>query len=276
MSQDNPVAGALTADCVRNYELGNVVEYGLDANVVIYQGAPVIVDGVVAGLANNVETAAGAGTFAGFAIKRSDNRVGAIAFVGDAPGSGLAGARRVRANNRGKVVLWVAGSPTTVGALVYATTSDSFTSVKPGSGAAYIVGRIAEFTTDAITNSLTRCVVEYDAFTSDALSGETRAFTTTLYPANGAIAPNEGSAVITKSSAIAVMTLALPIAGTDDGKRLEIRSATARAHTVTTPALGYNGATHIATFGGAIGDGMELLAYNGTWLVMSNTNVTLS
>ena len=43
MPQDNPVQGALTADCVRNWELGNIVEYPIDANVCIFQGSPVIV-----------------------------------------------------------------------------------------------------------------------------------------------------------------------------------------------------------------------------------------
>ena len=94
MSQDSPVQGSLTADCVRNWELGNVVEYPIDANVVIFAGSPVIVDGVTAGFANVPETAGGAGTFVGFAIKRRDNRVAAIQFIGDAPGSGLAGAAR--------------------------------------------------------------------------------------------------------------------------------------------------------------------------------------
>ncbi|HMH17192.1 MAG TPA: hypothetical protein VK572_03490 [Burkholderiales bacterium] len=164
MPQDTPVQGALTADCVRNYELGNVVEYPIDANVVIYQGAPVIVDGVNVGFANNPEIAVGAGVFAGFAIKRSDNRVGAISFVGDAPGSGAAGARRIRANTRGEVVLWVAGAPTHVGATVYCVTSDTFTVTAPGSGSKYPIGRIAEFTQDPVTNSLTRVVVKYDAF----------------------------------------------------------------------------------------------------------------
>src|ERR1700732_3157467 len=170
MSQDNPVQGALTADAVRNWELGNVVEYPIDANVCIFQGSPVIVDGVNMGYANLPETAGGAGTFAGFSFKRSDNRVNAISFVGDAPGSGLAGAKRVRVNDKGKVVLWVAGMPTRIGALVYCSTSDTFSVAKPGSGAAYPIGRIAEFTQDPVNNSLTRCVVEYSAFFTDLVS----------------------------------------------------------------------------------------------------------
>ena len=277
MSQDNPVQGALTADCVRNYELGNVVEYPIDANVVIFQGSPVIVDGVTPGYANTPEAAGGAGTFAGFAIKRRDNRIGAVQFVGDAPGSGAAGALRIRANDKGKVVLWVAGSPTVVGALVYCSTSDSFQVGKPASGAAYIVGRIIEFTQDAVNNALTRCVVEYSAFATD-LIGDDQAQAPISYVASGAIAfpANPFTEVLLTKAGVGVYTLALPTAGTDDGKRLRITSTTAFAHTVTTPALGYDGATHIATFAAAVGNGMLLEASNGTWLVVENTGVTLS
>jgi hypothetical protein len=273
MAQDYPVTANLTSDVVRNYELGNVCEYGIDANVVIYQGSPVIVDGVVAGLANVPETAAGAGSFAGFAIKRRDNRVGAIQFIGDAPGSGLAGALRTRVNTVGRILLWVGGLPTVVGLLVYCTASDTFSVVK-GAGA-YVVGRIVEFTQDAVTNTLTRCVVEFNCFAADALADEAGGAPFLNYPANGAIGPYSGTAFLTKAG-VGVYTLALPVAGTDDGKMLQIQSSTANAHTVTTPANGFNGATHIATFGGAIGDNITLRAQGGRWLVVDATNVVLS
>jgi hypothetical protein len=275
MPQDQPVTANLTADVVRNYELGNVAEFGIDANVCIFQGSPVIVDGVVAGLANVPETAAGAGTFVGFAIKRRDNRVGAIQFVGDAPGSGIAGALRIRVNKRGNVTLWVAGAPTLVGTLVYCAGSDNFTVTKPASGAAYVIGRINEFTQDAVTNSLTRCVVEFDALIADVLARETGGAVVAYYPASAAITNKEGTAFLTKAG-VGAMTLAAPITGTDDGKILRIQSTTAQAHTVTTPANGLNGSVHIGTFGGAIGDNFILQAEGGTWLVLSKTNVTLS
>jgi hypothetical protein len=279
MAQDNPVAGALTADCVRNYELGNVVEYPIDAAVCIYQGSPVIMDGVTPGFANVPETAAGAGTFVGFAIRRRDNRVGAVQFIGDAPGSGLAGALRVRVNDKGKVVLWVAGSPTKVGVLVYCSTSDTFTITKPASGAAYPIGRIAEFTSDAVTNSLTRCVVEYSAFAADVVDDQQEAVTApVLYAASGAIALPTlpfTDVLITKAG-VAVMTLALPTTVVDDGKRIRITSNTAFAHTVTTPASGFNGATHIATFAAAVSNNVLLEAQGGTWNVIENQGVTLS
>jgi len=275
MPQDNPVQGALTADAVRNWELGNVVEYPIDANVCIYQGSPVIVDGVNVGYANVPETAAGAGTFAGFSFHRRDNRVGAAQFVGDAPGSGLAGALRVRVNDKGKVVLWVAGTPTKIGALVYCSTSNTFSVTKPASG--YPIGRICEFTQDPVTNALTRCVVEYSAFLTDLISDTAEAAEVT-YAASGAIAlpTQQFTDVMITKAGVAVMTLALPTAGVDDGKRMRITSTTAFAHTVTTPANGFNGATHIATFAAAAGNNVLLEAQGGTWLVIENTGVTLS
>src|SRR4051812_49252056 len=73
---------------------------------------------------------------------------------------------------------------------------------------------------------------------------------------SGAIAIKKGLVIITKAG-VAAMTLALPVAGAqsaggDDGKVLRIISATAQAHTVTTPVAGLNGASTIATFAAAI------------------------
>lgn len=94
--------------------------------------------------------------------------------------------------------------------------------------------------------------------------------------ASGAIGIKLGTALITKSSAAAVMTLALPTAGVDDGKTLDILSISAQAHTVTTPVHGLNTNKNVTTFGGAVGDKISLIAYNGTWYVKAQTNQTLS
>jgi|GEM_PF-3103848 len=98
------------------------------------------------------------------------------------------------------------------------------------------------------------------------------------YAASGAITNKEGCAIITKSSAAGVMTLAAPTAGTDDGKKLTVWSATAQAHTITTAAAGINGNKNVATFGGAIQDKAVLRAYNGKWYLdaVESINITLS
>lgn len=97
------------------------------------------------------------------------------------------------------------------------------------------------------------------------------------YNADGAITTRNGSVVLTKGSA-AAMTLLAPTVTTDDFKNLRIVSATAFAHTVTNVAPGFNGAgasKDVATFGGAVGDSMIVMAYQGVWLVLNLTNVTL-
>lgn len=101
--------------------------------------------------------------------------------------------------------------------------------------------------------------------------------TVTLAAADGAISAKQGVVVITKATA-AALTLAAPTATTDDGKVLRIVSSTAAAHTVTQTTPGFNGGTtgsDVATYGAAIGNAMEIVAYNGVWLVSNLTGVTL-
>ena len=99
--------------------------------------------------------------------------------------------------------------------------------------------------------------------------------------ASGAIGITEGFVFITASSA-AAMILALPVAGLpsaggDDGRKLVINSTTANAHTVTTPSNGINGNHHVATFGGAVTDSLELVAYNGKWRTVGTpSGITIS
>ena len=93
---------------------------------------------------------------------------------------------------------------------------------------------------------------------------------------DGAIAILPGIIKITKAG-VAVLTLADPAVG-DEGTRLLITSATANAHTVAnTGGSGFNagGAGAIkATFGGAIGDSLELVAIGAKWNVVVAKNVT--
>lgn len=90
------------------------------------------------------------------------------------------------------------------------------------------------------------------------------------------------SLVAVTAAGIATMTLALPVAGVDDGKIVCVVSTTANAHTLTTPANGLNKTLHIATFAPTVGAYVWLVAYQGTWYVLcSNTaafanNVTLT
>lgn len=93
----------------------------------------------------------------------------------------------------------------------------------------------------------------------------------------GAITIKNGVVTLNKAGVIAA-TLADPIATTDDFKRLSIVALTAQANTVTSASsFGGGGAgKDVATFGGAIGDGLHLMAYQGKWYVTGVYGVTLA
>jgi len=94
--------------------------------------------------------------------------------------------------------------------------------------------------------------------------------------ANGAITIAPSVVVITKAT-VCALTLGTPTTA-QNGTIIRIVSATAAAHTVTAATIGFNAsdaAKDVATFGGAIGDGMTVVAYGGEWLVLDSVNVTL-
>lgn len=95
------------------------------------------------------------------------------------------------------------------------------------------------------------------------------------YTASGAIAQKTGT-VMLSGTGVQVMTLANPVSGTDDGKTLAIVATSAHAHTVATVAGISGGANHKATFGGALGDTLNLKALGGVWYLEPSINQTLS
>jgi hypothetical protein len=75
------------------------------------------------------------------------------------------------------------------------------------------------------------------------------------------------------------MTIAAPTATTHDGVTITVIAGTANAHTVTATTIGFNAGNagaDVGTFGGAIGDGLTFVAYQGEWYITSNINVTLA
>lgn len=95
--------------------------------------------------------------------------------------------------------------------------------------------------------------------------------------ADGAISLKAGIVVLTKAG-VAAMTLAAPTSDIDDGSVLIFDSHTAQAHTVTI-AGGLRGAgagADVGTFGGAIGDGFSVYAYQGAWYPVPGTNVNVT
>jgi hypothetical protein len=109
--------------------------------------------------------------------------------------------------------------------------------------------------------------------------------------ASGAVNPNvSGCYVITKSTALAALTLAAPIAGApqfnaqgvnvggNDGTILFFTSNSAYAHTVTATGLYQDGAgdVNLATFAAHAGASFAIWAYNGKWNTLFLQNVTMS
>ncbi len=98
--------------------------------------------------------------------------------------------------------------------------------------------------------------------------------------ADGAITipPGDTTYFITKAG-VAAMTIAAPTATTHDGIRLTFISTTAQAHTLDMASSGINaGSADVGTFGGAIGDGVTIVAYQAHWYEVpgSNANVTFA
>ena len=83
-----------------------------------------------------------------------------------------------------------------------------------------------------------------------------------------------GVALLTHNDAGAY-TLAVP---TVDYVELTCIAGTAAAHVITQATVGFNakGSSGTATFGGAIGDAVTLISYNGNWYCKAEHNVTFA
>lgn len=102
--------------------------------------------------------------------------------------------------------------------------------------------------------------------------------TSTLITASGAIAVRPTKSYLITKAGVAAMTLAAPVAGTDDGVQISVRSTTAFAHTITATGLLQTGSAsvNVATFAAFAGAGLTLRAYNAKWLVVSSNAITFS
>ncbi len=83
--------------------------------------------------------------------------------------------------------------------------------------------------------------------------------------------------IITKSTACAI-TMTTPTTA-QNGTRIRFISTTAAAHTVTHGTVGFNNGGaggDVGTFGAAIGNGFEVIAYGGVWWTTWIVNVTFA
>lgn len=97
--------------------------------------------------------------------------------------------------------------------------------------------------------------------------------------ADGAIAvPSVNTTYFITKAGVAAMTLVDPTATTHDGLRLTFVATTANAHTLDLVTGINGGAADVGTWGGAAGDGVTVIAYQGAWYQVpgSNTNVTFA
>ena len=100
-----------------------------------------------------------------------------------------------------------------------------------------------------------------------------------LLVADGAITVKNGVCVISKTvPGVVAATLADPTDVTDNFKRLTIINGTAHASTVTSASsFGGGGAGEdVATFSGAVGDTLNLIAYGGKWYITGVPQCTIA
>jgi hypothetical protein len=83
--------------------------------------------------------------------------------------------------------------------------------------------------------------------------------------------------VITNAG-VTALTLAAPTAGDDDGVTISLLSSTAFAHVLTATGLLGTGtaSVNVATFAAHQGAGLQLVAFNGKWLVTYAVAITFS
>ena len=117
-----------------------------------------------------------------------------------------------------------------------------------------------------------------------AIAGGSAGLTLPLTPltTNGAVNPNVSATyIITKGSAL-VDTIAAPTVGGpgtgSDGVNITITSSTAFAHTFTATGLFQTGgaAVNLATFNAFAGASLDIMAYNGKWIVIASNGVSFS
>lgn len=92
---------------------------------------------------------------------------------------------------------------------------------------------------------------------------------------DGAITVAPSTVYLSKGSAAAI-TIVAPTATTHDGYIIRVVAISAQPHVITSSVVGFNakGSSGTLTFGGAIGDAVEIQAYQGNWYTTSRVNVT--
>ena len=92
------------------------------------------------------------------------------------------------------------------------------------------------------------------------------------------ISARPGRRLLTYTGGVLAVVLAAPIAGQDDGNRIEIANVTSQQHTITCTGKLNDGAGHlnIATFPAHPGAAFEIFAYQGAWYLVANNLVAFT
>lgn len=107
---------------------------------------------------------------------------------------------------------------------------------------------------------------------------ELRSTVVNLLNAVTVIPPSTPAQYLISKAGVYAGTLAAPVAGTDDGKEIEVYSQTANAHTVTATGLFQTGAAtvNLATFAAFAGAGFRVRAYQGKWMLVYQNGITFT
>lgn len=139
----------------------------------------------------------------------------------------------------------------------------------PGGITSDVVGNVTGNLTGDMTGNLTGDV------TGD-VTGAIQNAVDTSGTAAGTIAAASKVVVVGGGGSVG-LTLAQPTAGTHDGMTITFVALDAETHTINPGTIGFNaGNDSVATFGGAIGDGFTVVAYDGEWYTTENINVTFA
>ena len=114
--------------------------------------------------------------------------------------------------------------------------------------------------------------------TPDAVALTSEIYGLATITQDGAIPPSTPATYVVTKAGVAALTLAAPVAGTDDGKVIMVTSNTANAHTITATGLLQTGtaSVNVATFAAQKGAGVTLMAYQGKWNVLGSVGITFS
>lgn len=159
------------------------------------------------------------------------------------------------------------------GAVDFTFTANTLTAV---SGSTIATNTIAE------TTAASGVTIDGVLVKDTAVLGRTHILAVSTVGANAITIPAYNVHYFITAAGVSAMTIADPTATTHDGVTLTFIAATANAHTLSNAAgSGFfssgGGTKDVATWGGAIGDGFSIIAYQGKWYIDPRgvTNITL-